>query len=202
MEQVWVKHYEEPRINRKEILRYMGCREETAEIAALVDSCLQQARDRLSYRVCACEFPLSVKEDELDLAFAKTKSRDLRRNLQGCERLLLFAATIGIEMDRMIVSEERRSVARAVCLQAIGAERIESLCGAFNREMREKYEARGCSLRPRFSPGFGDLSLSLQKDIFRALDCPRKIGATLKENDIMAPSKSVTAIIGIKKEEA
>ena len=56
-------------------------------------------------------------------------------------------------------------------------------------------------MKPRFSPGYGDLSLEMQRDIFRVLDCPRKIGLTLNESLLMSPSKSVTAIIGISGEE-
>ena len=37
----------------------------------------------------------------------------------------------------------------------------------------------------------------MQKDIFAALDCPRKISLSLNESLLMSPSKSVTAIIGI-----
>lgn len=51
--------------------------------------------------------------------------------------------------------------------------------------------------RPRFSPGYGDLPINMQKDIFAALDCPRKIGLSLNESLLMSPSKSVTAIIGV-----
>ena len=54
-------------------------------------------------------------------------------------------------------------------------------------------------IRPRFSPGYGDLPIEIQKDIFRALDCPRRIGLTLNENLLMSPTKSVSAIIGIVK---
>ena len=50
--------------------------------------------------------------------------------------------------------------------------------------------------KPRFSPGYGDLSLEVQKEIFSLLDCPRKIGVSLGDSLLMTPSKSVTAIIG------
>jgi cobalamin-dependent methionine synthase I len=39
----------------------------------------------------------------------------------------------------------------------------------------------------------------LQKDIFAALDCPRRIGLTLGEGMLMSPTKSVTALIGVYK---
>ena len=85
----------------------------------------------------------------------------------------------------------------SVCLQAIGAERIEALCNAFSLEMKNEYAKSGRSLRPRFSAGYGDLPLELQREIFNALGCERRIGLTLNDSLIMSPSKSVTAIIGI-----
>ena len=102
-------------------------------------------------------------------------------------------AGAGLEIDRLIRRYTSLSPAKALFFQAIGAERIESLCDAFCEELKKD----GLQLRPRFSPGYGDLPMELQKDIFRVLDCPRKIGLALNESLLMSPSKSVTAIIGI-----
>ncbi len=82
-------------------------------------------------------------------------------------------------------------------MQAIGAERIESLCDMFCGELAETYAKDGMSLRPRFSPGYGDLPLEAQKSVFKALDCHRKIGLALNDSLLMSPSKSVTAIVGL-----
>ena len=59
-------------------------------------------------------------------------------------------------------------------------------------------EFPGLALTERFSPGFGDLPLELQRQVTEALDCPRSLGITLGESLLMTPSKSVTAIIGMK----
>jgi cobalamin-dependent methionine synthase I len=53
-------------------------------------------------------------------------------------------------------------------------------------------------LRPRFSPGYGDLSLSVQSDLLNVLDARRNIGLTLSDSLMMIPQKSVTAIVGLK----
>ena len=53
----------------------------------------------------------------------------------------------------------------------------------------------------RYSPGYGDLPLELQREIIRVLDCGRTIGITLTESLLMQPSKSVTAVIGMKERE-
>lgn len=198
MSAVFVRSYPEPEIDRDEVLRYLGCgKSKPQDVAALIDKCVPMVMGKLSCKVCYRSFGISFEEDVIDLGFAKTESRALRKNLTGCTEIILFAATVGIEMDRLIAKYSSISQPEAVCLQAIGAERIEALCDVFNDEIKKYYEEKGLSSRPRFSPGYGDLPLSLQKDIFSVLDCSRKIGASLNESLLMSPSKSVTAIIGI-----
>lgn len=156
-----------------------------------MESCLQEVRSALSYQVCWCEFPVS------EIPFANTPSQDLRQLLQDCDRAVVFAATVGIGLDRLIARYSRVSPARALLFQAIGAERIEALCDLFCGEIAREQAALGRRTTMRFSPGYGDLPLELQRSIFPLLDCSRKIGLTLNESLLMSPSKSVTAIFGI-----
>ena len=186
-----------PLINRREILRYAGVRGEAPELEALLEECIAESDGKLSYKVCWREFPVKHREDILDLGFAETSSASLIRNLAGCGSVVLFAATVGIGMDRAIARYSSLSPAKALLLQALGTERIEALCDMFNEEVTREQAAMGRETRPRFSPGYGDLPLDMQKSIFAVLDCPRKIGLSLNENLLMSPSKSVTALIGV-----
>ena len=183
-----------PPVDMGEILRYAG-----GGGADAVGECLAEAESVLSYNVCFAETRISVKGDEIDLGFAAVRSRNLAKNLAGCGSAIIFAATVGVGIDRLIGKYNRLSPSKAVLLQAIGSERVEALCDAFESEIKsELKEARGkLAFRPRFSPGYGDLSLELQRDIFTLLDCPRQIGVTLGDSLLMSPSKSVTAIIGV-----
>lgn len=191
-----VKTYDAPPISRREALRYAGVKEATPEIEKLLEECLRLMEGKLRFQVCWAQFPVARGEGGLDLGFTKTTSRSLAINLQDCDRIILFAATIGMEFDRLIAREKHLSPARAHMLQAVGVERIESLCDLFNDEITQTHGAT----RPRFSPGYGDVPLQMQRDVVRALDCQRKIGIVLNENLMMSPSKSVTAIIGIRRE--
>lgn len=186
-----------PPVNRREILRYAGIREETPELTALLEEALADALPLLAGKVCWREFPLTWQEDVLDLGLAQTDSAALARNLAGCDRILVFAATLGLGIDRLITRCSRLSPAKAVLIQAIGAERIEALCDRFCEEIGREFNAGGSYLRPRFSPGYGDFPLDMQRAIFRVLDCPRQIGLTLNDSCLMSPSKSVTAILGL-----
>ena len=196
---IYTKNYPAPAWNERECLRYAGTTPQAVSEAEreLFESCIKEVENKLSYKVCWGRFPIRRTEDTLEFAALQTDSKALRKNLEGCEEVIVFAATIGLEIDRLIRRYSNLSPAKALFFQAIGAERIESLCDTFCDELKKE----GLQLRPRFSPGYGDLPLELQKDVFRVLDCPRKIGLSLNESLLMSPSKSVTAIIGIGEGE-
>ena len=112
-------------------------------------------------------------------------------------RIILFAATVGAPFDRLIQKYSLLAPSKALIMQAIGAERVESLCDAFCEKMDTDLSKDGKCLTPRVSPGYGDIPLAMQKDVFAVLDCPRKIGLTLDSSLMMSPTKSVTAVAGI-----
>lgn len=186
---VFVKKFSEPPFDRAEILRYSGCKSSTPEIDALIDECIAECGGIFSYNVCYTEVPVTKSGDTLDLSFLKTTSTALKKNLENCTSAVVFAATVGIGIDRLIARYGKISPSKAVIFQAIGAERIEALCDMFNSSIKG-------FKKPRFSPGYGDFPLGFQKDFFKILDAPRKIGLSLNESLLMSPTKSVTAIIG------
>ena len=59
----------------------------------------------------------------------------------------------------------------------------------------------GYYIRPRFSPGYGDFDITHQDMILRMLDTAKKIGLTLTGGNMLTPSKSVTAVIGLSETE-
>lgn len=191
---ILVKAFGEPPFCDREILRYAGCAGAPDEVLPLLQSCKDELSGRLTYKVCYRELAVRSYGDECDFSAFKVRSQNLAKNLSDCSRVVIFAATAGIEIDRLISKYSRISPSRAMMLQAIGSERAEALCDAFC-----DYIARetGLSTKPRFSPGYGDLSLSVQRDIFSLLDCERKIGVFLGDSLLMSPSKSVTAFVGL-----
>lgn len=192
-----LRTYSAPPMDRREILRYAGMSSATAEIKRLLDDCIAEIEEQLTYRVCYREFPISLEKDHLHIGFADIVSHDLQKNLAGCHSVVLFAATVGIVPDRLVARYSHLSPTKALLMQAIGAERIESLCNIFNQEISNEMKLAGLQTHPRFSPGYGDLPLALQETIVAVLDCPRKLGITLNESLLLSPTKSVTALIGV-----
>lgn len=195
---VFIKNYSAPPICKSEILRYAGCRSLNPEVEKLLDECINEIDKKLEYKICYIELPVTVDGDKCDFSAFSLCSSQLAKNLNGCENALIFSATTGIYIDRLIAKYGHISPAKALMFQAIGAERIESLCNTFCNDFAKSNAA---NLRPRFSPGYGDLPLDSQKDIFKVLNCSKNIGLTLNNSLIMSPSKSVTAIAGITDEK-
>ncbi|MBQ8947704.1 MAG: hypothetical protein IJ058_12985 [Lachnospiraceae bacterium] len=198
-------------VDRSEVMRYGGMmmskapvrpdgqlEDEAARIEGLIDECAAEALPKLSYRVCYRYIKVERSGGEPVLPFDTHGSVNFARIMEGCTEAVMMAATIGMEMDRLIARYNRLSPTRALIMQALGAERVEALCDLFNDGIREEMAARGLECRPRFSPGYGDLPLEVQKEFMVLLDCSHLIGITLNESLIMSPSKSVTAVIGCR----
>ncbi len=132
----------------------------------------------------------------LRFADVTLRSRDLGRNLEGCSKVALLAATIGPQVDALIRRHSSLDPVYASILQATGAMYIEELVDLVNSEIKKIAAAQGLKTKPRYSPGYGDVPLQVQKDFFRLLPCTR-IGLTLMDTLIMAPEKSVTAFVGL-----
>lgn len=157
-------------------------------------ACIDEVCDRLTYQICYRELPLSIDGNVCNFGTFSLRSNSLAANLQGCDRVVLFAATVGVNIDRLIAKYGHIAPSKALMLQAIGAERIEALCNAFCADIARETHA---GVHPRFSPGYGDLPLTVQTDIFALLDCAKHIGLTLNDSLLMSPSKSVTAFVGL-----
>ena len=201
-----VKSYEKDNIpfDEPQALRYFGYagKEVPKAIKEAFDKCVKEVLSLCSYRVCFSVFPIKRTSDALNLEFTVTDSKALSKHLEGCEKAVAFAATVGLEIDRLMTRYQSISPLYSYAVSAIGAERVESLCDVFCKEIADKYAKEGLCARPRFSCGYGDFPIEAQRDFFSALDCNRKIGLTLTDGLLMSPSKSVTALIGLGKTEA
>ncbi len=196
---VYTKSYSPPPPSRKEILRYMGAPEASAELCDFLAECIAEAHRVLSYKLCYTELPIKILGDEVDFGFTRVRSRGLARQLQGCHGAILFGATVGVGIDRLTAKSAVGSQVRELAFSAIGSERIEALCDTFCDELGRLSATAGCGIKPRFSPGYSDLEIGFQKEIFSLLDCQRRIGLTLNDSLLMSPKKSVTAIVGVYK---
>ena len=193
------------KINTKEIYRYLGYRGSAPEeeIAKKIDSCVEEVVEVSELRGLYEKFPLSFSShDTFLIGDIEIVSEDLGKNLNGCEYVYLMGATIGIGIDRLIARASVSDMTKATIFQAVGAAYVEEYCDYINEEIRRLECREGMALRPRFSPGYGDFTLENQENLFRLLNLSKHVGISLTDSMLMSPSKSVTAIIGVRPMDA
>ena len=183
-----------------EAARYLGYSKISVpeeDVFNLIKECCTELYDYISPKAVYEIFPLKNDGAHIEFADIKLDSKNLGVNLRDCSEVCILASTIGPKTDALIRKYGMTDTVRAGILQACGAMYIEKFVDYVNDKIKKEAELSGKTTKPRYSPGFGDVSLEVQKDFFRFLPCTR-IGLTLMDTLIMSPEKSVTAFIGIK----
>ena len=118
-----------------------------------------------------------------------------RGELDG-KPVIFLCGTLGAEFDAWQRRLAALSAADALFSQQIGLEAVEQVMDGLEAEAKASLSP-GERLKPRWSPGYGERPLDLSRTILSALDAPKRIGVTLTESMLLAPSKSVTAVCEI-----
>ena len=180
--------------DRKEALRYLGLgkHEPDPETERLLEECIREAESAADFRHLIREYPLIMEDDgTINGGCFRVKSENLRKNLAGCDSVLVMAVTVGAQVDRLLARYGKLSVAKAVVMQAAAAAMVEAYCNELNAGWKKEYLEKD-----------GDFPLSAQKEILDGLEAGKRIGITLTEGYLMMPSKSVTAVIGVSRTPA
>ncbi len=203
-------------VNRKEVERYLGYSGVTTiddEVNKKIDECIAEMQECINPKYTYKTFPIhwkfsykfipeeNRKEKNTTCEFAgiTVQSGNLLKNLDGCAEIVMLAVTLGNEPDMLVRKAEVRDMLKAYTFQAVGAAMAEAWIDEINIKIVEEAKAKGLHARPRFSPGYGDFPLEVQKDFERILEMPKRIGVTLSDSLLMTPTKSITAVIGLSE---
>ena len=183
-------------IDRQETLRYLGF-----SGGPLPEAVLEQleAAERELLRVSVPRAVWRLFDRGADGELSGTgfvpAGEDIKEFLKDCDQVILMAATLGMEAETLLRRAQAKDMAMALILDAAAGAAVENVCDNLCADLAEAFAPR--FLTDRFSPGYGDLPLGQQEDLFRLLDITRRIGVSLTESGLMLPQKSVTALIGV-----
>ena len=185
-------------ISKAEAARYMGVKgEPDSAVSELLDRAEKQVREVLRPKYVYIETDISITDEGVLLGamIEPLTGDDIRRHLKGCDKAVLLAATLSQEADKLIRQAAVTNMAYSLALDCICSAAIEQVCERAEEEIFSKLSAPYRTWR--FSPGYGDLPLTLQRGFLLALNAQRRIGLTVTDSSLLIPSKSVTAVIGI-----
>ena len=187
-------------MREREIIRYLGYKkiQPDEKVTALIHQCMEEVARTAQPRHVYRRFALThITPGHMQAGGVELVSNSLERNLKDCNEVIFFAATLGHEVDRLMARYLKLNITKAAVLQSTAAEAIECYCNACQKQIEEEVAKEGLFVRPRYSPGYGDLSLSVQPAFLQALNAQKTIGLFLSEGGVMQPEKSVTALMGL-----
>jgi hypothetical protein len=188
-------------IERKEVLRYLGHRgQEVGEkLEELVDECIEEIKAVASPKYILRTFGITGREGSviLENGLFELPGKAISKHLGESDSCMLLAATLGSDVDKRIRYFEKKDLTKALILDACATAYIEDVCDKVCEDIEKSTLKEGEHLTWRFSPGYGDLPINVQKGFLAVLDAGRRIGLTASSTNILLPRKSVTAVIGI-----
>lgn len=197
-------------LDRDEALRYLGYagQELDAQLRERFEQLAQACEQGLRPTCVQAAFPVDaartrwadgVEHPQVTLAGCGLvlPGRDIARHLQGAREVALMACTLGAASERELRKHAAVSPTDALLYGAAASALVEAAANACDAAIAAGAAARGLFAGSRYSPGYGDLPLSVQPAFLVALDATRRLGLTATEGNLLVPTKSVTAIIGL-----
>ena len=191
-------------LNRGEILRYLGWKgsQIPPSLEETLQRCMQEALEAAAPAFFFLRSPVRhTPQGELLERFPLLlPGKDIAAHLAHSQEAFLLCATIGLPIERLIRTRLLTAPEEGVILDACATQAIEQTADLAEAEVEALCRAEGHGITWRYSPGYGDLPLAVQPGFLTFVDAGRLLGITLSESLFMNPSKSVTAIIGIRGE--
>ena len=196
-----------PRVDRAEMLRYLGWNGQDIEpelehrIELVVERLELDIEPRGVRRVFAVDatgtdasgmpcIRLVGTEIELD-------GRDIYRHLKDARLCAVIACTLGMGAERRLRTMGSQHPLEGAVFDAACSAYVEAAVEQMDAQAKRDAARFGLTGNWRFSPGYGDCPLAAQRHIVAALNATRLIGLTVTPTDLLMPTKSVTAVIGL-----
>ena len=154
------------------------------------DSLLENVRFKGQHEFISVEDLMNVDKE------LTSKSEDLTFYLEGCKDVVIFATTLGVNVDAYSKKLQANDMGLAVIYDALASSLLEFMTDEYEDELNLGAHTF------RFAPGYGDIPIALNYIIIDALSISKKIGIYKASNNMMLPQKSMITICGLGKEVA
>lgn len=188
-------------VDRREILRYLGYKgqEINHNINNIIDECIVEIKNLAKFKYTFRRFHIENHHEKVHIKNCdlKFEGRDIYNHLIHSKSCILIAATLGVYVDRAILLYEKINIVKSIILDATATAYVEKSLDNVQEQLKLQLEKEGFNLTFRYSPGYGDFKVDIQKDLLKVLSAETTIGLTATEHNILIPRKSVTAVFGV-----
>lgn len=200
-------------IKKHEVLRYLGYRSQelSYDMEKLIEETMGEAKELIRPRYTYKYFSFNSNKEiildkeektilfkHMDMAMI---GKDIIEHLNFSKGFYMLAVTLGMEIDKSIRYYEKLDLTKAIILDACGTAFIESMADFVCTKLTEELKKDNCVVTSRYSPGYGDFPIDIQREFLRIIDGEKLIGLTATKDNILIPRKSVTAVASVIEEK-
>jgi len=188
-------------IPKDEVLRYLGYRSQLIDekLDELIKLTIEESKTLITPRFITSRCNVSLVENGVKLLGTNIllTGNDIKEHLKDSKECVLMGVTIGGNIEKRINLYGKTNLTKSLILDSCATTAVEEICDKLEAYIKSEAIGNGESITFRYSPGYGDLLLDVQKDIINTLKAEKTIGLTVSAHNLLMPRKSVTAIIGL-----
>lgn len=194
-------------VNRTDALRYLGysgqnlTSELTERFEAIAHKCETELTPSFCWKILSINESDSLEEGESPYVVLENglvlPGKSITQHLQGACSIACLACTLGMKCERELHTLAAINPLDAMLYGSCANALIETTAEYAQQAIAHEVAPEGLHARMRFSPGYGDLPLTVQKPFLAELQAQKFIGLTVNKNNLLIPTKSITAVIGL-----
>ncbi|OCN05644.1 hypothetical protein A4S06_08000 [Erysipelotrichaceae bacterium MTC7] len=177
-------------------LKYMGYTNQELDegFLELLDACVEEVKEvahfKATYVINEVEKPFTLKKYGIEIA-----SQDLIQALDTCQEVAIVACTLGMAIDQRIRYYNATDMQKAIVFDAVASAYVEYCCNRYEDEVFGVHHSY------RYAPGYGDIPLALNQDIYKLMNLHKKLGLSLDASSLFVPMKSMTGFVGLQMDK-
>ena len=183
------------KLMQQRTLSYLGDQNQEGAFALSeeIAQCVEELEREARFLGCYEKYDITFDEGgsvvipELELALV---SQDLAKLFAACHSVCVLASTLGVVYDRYAKRIMNQNMSHGVVLDAAASAYLECKTDLFEEELNLGAHTF------RFAPGYGDLDLSFNVPLLKAIRGDKKIGITHTTSGLFVPQKSMLGLIG------
>lgn len=188
-------------IPKDEVLRYLGYKKQEIEesLDKLINETIEESKELLLPKFVYGSYKNKLQENGVLLEGTNLvfQGEDIKEHLKYSNEVAVMAVTIGSKIETRIKFYEKSNLTKALILDSCATTAVEEVCDQIEEYIKMEANKKDLSITFRYSPGYGDLPLTIQGEVISVLKADKTIGLTASAHHLLFPRKSVTAIIGL-----
>ncbi len=176
---------------KDDIIRYLGYgnNEPNEHTMSLIDELIDIAKAEIIPKAVHGFFEIESSDF--------LQGEDINAHLIGGVKCVVLAVTLGTQAEIKLNLFQKTDMEKAVIFDAVCDALVEEFADTYCSNLAKSLAQSNLYLNSRFSPGYGDFPINMQKKIVACINAQKLIGLTVTDSYTLLPRKSITAIMGV-----